>query len=36
MFSYTDPLVGIIIFVSIVALAAFIDYCRNRYKDRRK
>ncbi|TLE01230.1 hypothetical protein [Helicobacter japonicus] len=36
MFSYTDPLVGIIILVAIIALVTFIDYYRNRYKDKQK
>ncbi|TLD97312.1 hypothetical protein LS71_000715 [Helicobacter jaachi] len=33
---YSDPLFGIIILVSIIALAALIDYWRNRYKDKQK
>lgn len=36
MFSYTDPLVGIIILVAIIAAAALIDYFRNRYRNKRK
>ncbi len=36
MFSYTDPLVGIIVLAAIIALAAFIDYCRNRYRSKKK
>lgn len=36
MFSYKDPLVGIIIIVGIIALVALIDYFRNRYKERQK
>ena len=36
MFSYTDPLVGIIILVAIIALVALIDYYRNRYNDKKK
>lgn len=36
MLSYTDPLFGIIIFVSLIATAAFIDYWQNRYKEKKK
>ncbi len=36
MFSYTDPLVGIVILVSIVAIAILLDYYRNRHKERQK
>lgn len=36
MFSYTDPLVGIIVLAAIIAIAAFIDYCRNRYRSKKK
>lgn len=33
---YTDPLFGIVIFITIIAVAAFIDFLRNRYRNKKK